>query len=98
MTNENKNNYLDHKPLTSEALTLLQQKGYKYLRVQGFTMDHHLEYVDPHYLMLVPMKELPTDQAKMDIYEPINSELITSWLTSNSGNDRLIVYLAGSKH
>jgi hypothetical protein len=98
MTNENKNNYLDHKPLTSEALTSLQKKGYKYLQVQGFTMDHHLEYVDPHYLMLVPMKELPTDQAKKDIYEPINSELINSWLTSNSSNDRLSVYLAGSKH
>ena len=97
MTNENKSNYLDHKPLTSEALDSLQKKGYKYLQVQGFTMDHHAEYVDPHYLMLIPMKELPTDQAKMDIYEPINSELINSCITSANNNDRLTVYLAGSK-
>jgi len=97
MTNENKSNYLDHKPLTSAALDILQEKGYKYLQVQGFTMDHHAEYVDPHYLMLVPMQELPTDQAKKDIYEPINSDLINSWIATENKNDRLVVYLAGSK-
>ena len=61
MTNEIKNNYLYHKPLTTEAIHNLQQKGYKYLQVQGFTLDHHAEHVEPHYLMLVPVKELPQD-------------------------------------
>ena len=98
MTNENRNNYLYHKPLTSEALYSLQEKGYKYLQVQGFTMDHHAEYVEPNYLMLVPIKELPTDQAKMEIYEPIDSALIASWITADGNNDRLEIYLAGSKH
>jgi hypothetical protein len=93
MTNEIKNNYLYHKPLTAEAIISLQQKGYKYLQVQGFTMDHHAEYVEPHYLMLVPKKELP-----LDIYEPINSELVNEWIKNNSSNDRLEVFLADSKH
>lgn len=98
MTNENKRNYLNHKPLTTEALTNLQKKGYKYLQVQGFTIDHHADYVEPHYLMLVPIKELPTEQAKMDIYEPIDSELINSWLKSDADDNGLEIYLAGSKN
>ena len=92
MTNEIKNNYLYHKPLTSQAITTLQEKGYKYLQVQGFTMDHHAEYVAPHYLMLVPMKELP-----MDIYEPINSDLVNEWINNTNNKDRLEIFLAGSK-
>ena len=98
MTNENKRNYLNHKPLTPEELINLQKKGYKYLQVQGFTIDHHAEYVEPHYLMLVPIKELSTDQAKMDIYEPIDSELINSWLAIDTDNNGLEIYLAGNKY
>lgn len=94
MTNETKNNYLFHKPLTTAALIILQEKGYKYLQVQGFTMDHHAEYVEPHYLMLVPVKEL---SANMDIYEPIDSDLINEWANNSKDNGRLEVYIAGSK-
>ncbi len=98
MTNENKRNFLNHKPLTSEALSNLEKKGYKYLQVQGFTIDHHAEYVEPHYLMLVPIKKLPTDQAKMEIYEPIDSELIDSWLSTGTDDNGLEIYLAGNKY
>ncbi len=94
MTNEIKNNYLHHKPLTFEALNILQEKGYKYLQVQGFTLDHHPEYVEPNYLMLVPIKELSTNRAKMDIYEDINSDLIKEWVISGNNNDRLEIFLA----
>lgn len=93
MTNETKNNYLYHKPLTSEAINTLQKNGYKYLQVQGFTLDHHAEYVEPHYLMLVPYKELPRD-----IYELIDSDLVNEWITNANNNDRLEVFLAGSKY
>lgn len=64
MTNEVKNNFLYHKQLTNEALNNLQQKGYKYLQVQGYTLDHHPEYVEPHYLMLVPIKSLSANRKK----------------------------------
>ncbi|MEO6219023.1 MAG: hypothetical protein ABIO81_01250 [Ginsengibacter sp.] len=98
MTNENKRNYVNHKPLTLKALNNLQKKGYKYLQIQGFTIDHHAEYVEPHYLMLVPMKELPIDQAKKDIYEPIDSGLINSWLETDTDNNGLEIYLAGKNY
>jgi hypothetical protein len=97
MTNEVKNNFLSHKPLTSEALNNLQQKGYKYLQVQGYTLDHHPEYVEPHYLMLVPIKALSTNPEKMDIYEDINSNLIKEWVKAAENNDRLEIFLADRK-
>lgn len=97
MTNEIKNNYQGHGKLTFEALDILQEKGYKYLQVQGFTLDHHPEYVEPHYLMLVPVKDLSANQAKMDIYEEINSDLIREWVTASDNSGRLEIFLAAGK-
>ena len=97
MTNEVKNNFLSHKPLTKEALSNLQQKGYKYLQVQGYTLDHHPEYVEPHYLMLVPIKGLSAHRGKMDIYEDIDSDLIKEWIKAGNSNDSLEIFLADRK-
>ncbi len=96
MKNEVKNNFLNHRPLTCEALNKLQQKGYKYLQVQGYTMDHHLEYVDPHYLMLVPIKELSPSRSKMDVYEAIDSDIIREWVKTADTSDRVEIFLAGT--
>ena len=96
MTNEIKNNFLSHKPLTSEALNNLQEKGYKYLQVQGYTLDHHPEYVEPHYLMLVPIKDLSVRREQMDIYEEIDSSLIKEWVKAGN-NNRLEIFLADRK-
>jgi hypothetical protein len=96
MTNEIKNNFLSHKPLTSEALDNLQQKGYKYLQVQGYTLDHHPEYVEPHYLMLVPIKSLSVKREQMDIYEDIDSNLIKEWIKAGNSS-RLEIFLADRK-
>ena len=96
MTNEIKNNFLSHKPLTFEALNNLQQKGYKYLQIQGYTLDHHPEYVEPHYLMLVPIKELSVKREQMDIYEEIDSCLIKDWVKAGNSN-RLEIFLADRK-
>ena len=96
MTNEVKNNFLSHKPLTKEALSNLQQKGYKYLQVQGYTLDHHPEYVEPHYLMLIPIKDLSVKREQMDIYEEIDSSLIKEWVKAGNSN-RLEIFLADRK-
>ena len=97
MTNEVKNNFLCHKPLTNEALNNLQKKGYKYLQVQGYTLDHHPEYIEPHYLMLVPIKKLSSNREKMDIYEDIDSDLIKEWVKAGNNNDSLEIFLADRK-
>ena len=43
-----------------EALESLLNQGYKFVQVKGLTIDRHYDYVEPHYLVLVPCKELPT--------------------------------------
>jgi hypothetical protein len=94
MTNETKNNFNCHKPFTVEALAELENKGFKYVQVKGFTMDHHPEYVEPHYIMLVPIRSLSTNRAKMDIYEDISSATIRDWATAGTLSDRMEIFLA----
>ncbi len=98
MTNEAKYNYLHHKDLTPQALLNLQDRGYKFLQIQGFTIDHHAEYVEPNYFMLVPIRELPTNPEKMDIYEPINSELLANWAKDGNFNQNTSIFLADVKN
>jgi hypothetical protein len=74
----------------------LQQKGYKYLQVQGYTLDHHPEYVEPHYLMLVPIKSLSVKREQMDIYEDIDSNLIKEWIKAGNSS-RLEIFIADRK-
>ena len=70
---------LGTKALTVSALDVLQSEGYKFVQVKGLTLDNHYDYVEPHFLVLVPFRELPTDPLKKDIYEPIASELLYKW-------------------
>lgn len=65
--------------LSLKALQNLETKGYKYVQIKGLTSDKHYEYVEPYYWVLVPMKELPVDPAKRDIYEPIDSDILKQW-------------------
>jgi hypothetical protein len=65
--------------LSLKALQALETKGYKYVQIKGLTSDKHYEYVEPYYWVLVPMKELPVDPAKRDIYEPIDSDILKQW-------------------
>ena len=66
-------------PMTISVLQALEKKGFQYVQVKGFTSDKHFDYVEPKIFIMVPMKELPTDQVLKDIYEPINSELLKKW-------------------
>lgn len=65
--------------LTVEALDNLKSLGFNFVQIKGLTIDNHYDYVEPHYLVLVPMRSLPTDKMKMDIYEPIQSDLLYKW-------------------
>jgi hypothetical protein len=71
-------------PLTLKALELLEQKGFQYVQVKAFTSDRHFDYVEPSMFIMFPMKELPSDPLKKDIYEPINSELLKAWASEEN--------------
>lgn len=66
-------------PLTLQALELLEQKGFQYVQVKAFNADRRFDYVDPSMFIMFPIRELPADPLKKDIYEPINSELLRAW-------------------
>jgi hypothetical protein len=95
MTNETKKNFDNHSHLTLAALDDLKQKGYQYLQIQGFTMDHHPEYIEPHYLMLVPIKSLSVNNASVDVYEEISGNTIIKWATQKH-DEKLQVFLANA--
>jgi hypothetical protein len=65
--------------LTLTKLEKLKNKGFRYVMVKGFTSDKRLDYVDPRYIVLVPMKDLPGEQGEKEIYEPIDSKLLRDW-------------------
>ena len=74
-----------------KALDSLQNEGYKFVQVKGLTIDRHYEYVEPHILVLVPFKELPTSPMQRDIYEPIKSELLYKWAAEKNEHPEIVI-------
>ncbi len=75
-----------------KTLKKLENKGYKYVQIKGLTVDKHYDYIEPHFVLLTPLKELPSDPAKKDIYEPIESEILQQW--ANERNDHFEIMIA----
>ena len=82
------------KKLTPSSLQSLRKKGFKYVQVQGFSPDKHLDYMEPRYFVLVPLKNLPTEADQKGIYEPIESNILTEW--ANAEDEGFDVFLAGA--
>ena len=80
------------KKLTPASLQSLRKRGFKYVQVQGFSPDKHLDYMEPRYFVLVPLKNLPTATDEKGIYEPIDSNILTEW--ANSADEGFEVFVA----
>lgn len=80
------------RPFSKIILAELQKQGYKYLQINGYTHDNRIDHVQPHYFMLIPFKEFPQDKRDIEIYEPINSDLLSSWADSQTGAKVMITY------
>ena len=65
--------------LTAQNLQKLKDNGFQYVLVEGFTRDKRLEYVDPSFLLLTPVKDLPEDIKEKGIFESINSTILKDW-------------------
>lgn len=92
MKNETRDDLASTARLTPATLQELKDNGFRYVQVKGFTLDKRLDYMEPHYFVLVPMKELPADPGKKGIYEPIDSKMLTDW--ANSPNEGAKVFIA----
>lgn len=75
----------------AKALANLEKKGYRYVQIKGLTVDKHYDYIAPHFLVLVPLKELPSDPNQKDIYEPIGSALLAQWAGEMNEHFKVVI-------
>ena len=78
--------------LSIEILERLQAKGYSFVQVKWLTPDNHYDFVVPASIVLIPMRDLPTDPARKDVYEPVDSDLLRQW--AQSKNNTIQVYIS----
>ena len=78
-------------PFDIHVLEKLKRKGYKYVQIKGLTVDKHYDYIEPSFLLLVPLVKLPTDQNQKDIYEPILSPILKQWATETGDHIDIII-------
>lgn len=81
MKNETREDFGKTTPFTRAVLETLKDKGFLYVQVKGFTADKRPDYMEPRYLVLIPMKSLPEIPGSIEIYEAINSRLLEEWAT-----------------
>jgi len=95
MKNDNRESTDAKKRLTPASLESLRKKGFRYVQVQGFSPDKHLDYMEPRYFVLVPMKNLPVDPDQKGIYEPIDSRILADWANAADEGFEVLIAAAG---
>ncbi len=78
-------------PFNIASLKRLQSEGYNFVQVKGLTIDNHYEYIEPHLLVLLPLRALPVDPGKKDIYEPIPSDLLFKWASEINEHPEIVI-------
>jgi hypothetical protein len=91
MKNETREDFGTTAPFTMAALETLKNKGFQYVQVKGFTSDKRLDYIEPRYLLLIPMKALPVEPGVIEIYESINSQLLQDWATQPTDGMKVLI-------
>jgi len=77
--------------LTPEVLEELIKRGFKYMIVSSYSHDKRPDYMEPHYFILEPVKQLPDDVNKKGIYEPIESPLLMEWAKHPHVGARILI-------
>ena len=72
-------------PFNRITLEELKKQGYKYLQIKGYAYDHQVDYGQLRYLVLIPHKTFPEKSNNIEIYEPIDSDILVSWADSQIG-------------
>ena len=73
------------------VLKKLETDGYRFVQIKGLTVDKHFDYIEPHFMILVPIKDLPADQNNKDIYEPIDSTLLQQWAAEKDEHFEVVI-------
>jgi len=79
--------------LSPKTLEKLKEDGFRYVRVNAFSHDKRLDYMEPYYFVLMPVKDLTDDPDKKGIYEPINSQLLMQWANFPNEGIKVVVQM-----
>ena len=76
----------------ANMLDAVEKAGYKYVQIKGLNADKHYDYYAPRSVLLIPLRELPTDQRDKDIYEPVPSPVLAQW--AEESDDHFKIFIA----
>jgi hypothetical protein len=65
--------------LTKQSLQHLKDSGFRFVLIKGYSRDGRVDYIEIDYFSLLPVRDLPDDPNKKEIYEPIDSAILMEW-------------------
>ncbi len=71
--------------LTVESLQRIRSLGFQYFLIKGYAPGRKADYIELGFFTLVPVVELPIKQEEMEIYAPIDSEIVDEWASQKEG-------------
>jgi hypothetical protein len=77
--------------LTKQSLQQLKDSGFRFVLIKGYTTDRRVDYIEVNYFTLVPVKDLPEDPNKKEIYEFIDSEILMQWASFPDDGAKVII-------
>jgi hypothetical protein len=77
--------------LTKTSLQQLKDSGFRFVLIKGYTSDRRVDYMEFKFFTLVPVKNLPEDPNKKEIYEPINSLILLEWATFPDQGTQVVI-------
>ncbi len=77
--------------LSTALLEKLNANGYPFVQVKWLTPDRHYDFVVPESIVLIPMRKLPDDPSKKDVYERTDSDLLKQWAENNSNTIQVFI-------
>jgi hypothetical protein len=77
--------------LTKQSLQQLKDSGFRFVLIKGYTTDRRIDYIEVNYFTLVPVKDLPEDPNKKEIYDSIDSEILMQWASFPDDGAKVII-------
>ena len=77
--------------LTKQSLQQLKDSGFRFVLIKGYTTDRRIDYIEVNYFTLVPVKDLPEDPNKKEIYESIDSDILMQWASFPDYGAKVII-------
>ncbi len=77
--------------LTPKVLENLKANGYRYVVVEGYTVDRRQDFIEMNHFVLRPLKELPDLPGDLGIFEPIDSPILDEW--ANAPDNGILAFI-----